>query len=861
VSERTNAQKKELAWLSRWKRGPKKRASIEDILDERTADKPVLRLQTILNEKKKAYLMEELALEESERDTLLQLGYTENELDTFEEVGDIMNAREMIIYSEQFTPEELDYVSKQAKGDKKSLRRALTRASAEGDVPTDAGLRTQYLQLMGQMVRRNVKLEKRQAKRLYKGKGDVNLLNPFSSIRYALGQMETIAGKPLRRLYGNMVSKANAAKAKTYKSVRDMYGRAGIKPSQFKLTYQENNDLAEWLYSGNKEAFNRLSSSTQKMGEQIRDTLSNEYAFKVRKIRWFLWTKLGKEPTMPKGMNAKEILEEGKNAEAEGRLDEWLATQSWGTRETYYMSEFDTENLTDSFMTSLMPPSLTATTPKEATPATVPSAVHTRRGEGKAKRGSVINNVANHMGKVDIALSVMEDVKQFWKNFQDADPTMEDSAVMREFVDNMMGRSRKHGVAKQFVKGARKWFWRLHFLNPFKGLWFAYRNLHQNLAYGLTAVSATETAKSVKDIIVEKATGQVNSQREDAFIETFVPKITQKRQMQREAMLQEESTIKGVDHNWFINAADVFGQMAVLSDEGNRMMIWPVLHRVAQRNLEQYRNGAITDKKLIKRLKLNTLHPSQQMEMLTLLDQGKDTEFMSNFAEYKTENLHFKYETALRAGIEQDPVTRALTGLMVYPRGVWEIFYQNGAKPAITGWKNKNYAQAYEGVKNMAGLIMMSAVTKWLIWQVAGKKAYGFFSTLFDYSPLGPELGKIIDLTDQITRTNYRANQEGWELGKTVDKMVGIAVNEMEFFIPATDFMVDLYESINDKEGVRLWSLIKEELLDSYETKTGAGWKKNDRTAYEKVMHVLLSGGFEKEIKATSLRKRRLPRR
>ena len=123
---------------------------------------------------------------------------------------------------------------------------------------------------------------------------------------------------------------------------------------------------------------------------------------------------------------------------------------------------------------------------------------------------------------------------------------------------------------------------------------------------------------------------------------------------------------------------------------------------------------------------------------------------------------------------------------------------------------------------------------------------------------LGPGVSKVVDLFDQIGRIAYRRSTDEITIKQAADQIVGVAANEIEFFIFAADVYVDLYEVQNDVQGVRLWSMVKKELLKEYFKKYKKHYVRNKRTNYEKIMHVLM-GGFEETEK--KLRKRKRSRR
>lgn len=779
---------------------------------------------------------------------------TEQAVEVIQQLQEAQKAAQIVSEEEGFIPDLSPEEEKKLKLKARipeAYKKVAALAKNLGPVPKNLQSRKAYLKDLSIEAKKARRIIAKQTKADLKSK-EANLLNPWSSVRYALANYEVASGVPLRSMYGNIIAKTNKARLGAYNSITGMFARIGTTPLRFNLTYQANKNIANWLFDSDEttraEAWSKLNEREQSLAKELQGLFQGEGAFKARKIRFMLWDRFGiKPPNAP-----KEALEEGRAMQATGQLDNWLKTQTWGTREYYYMSQTQGDTVVDDIINRLAPPSLRGKAPSLFVTAT-PSEIQTRKGKGKAKLGSVINNALSHLSRLNAALEVMDDMESFWRGFNEANPSRDDVKLMKNFTDRALGRPSERAPATQIAQSLTRFFWRFHFLNPTKGLWFAYRNLHQNLAYGLTQISSVELAKSVKDIIAEKALGRSNNERINDFINEWQTKISQKNRMYHQALLLEEAESVGElgggllrsGRKYAIYAADMLGSLAVLSDEGNRMLAWPVLHRTAQRNVEQFRSGQISFNKLWNRLKLSTLHVSQRMELRGLLESGNYREFVSKVAEYKTENIHFRYETALRAGVEQNPLSRALIGLAVYPRGVFELAYQNGTKPMVEGMTTGNWRQAYDGAKSISLLFAMSALTGKIIKETVGKSAYGLVSTLFHYSPLNPGVGKIKDLFDNINDIQYQSNTEGWSLQQTANAILSVGGSNLEFLIPAADIYIDIYESTNDARGVSLWKLVKKKAEPAYMRRFGKKFTKADRSNYEAIMHVL-TGGFEK---------------
>jgi len=284
-----------------------------------------------------------------------------------------------------------------------------------------------------------------------------------------------------------------------------------------------------------------------------------------------------------------------------------------------------------------------------------------------------------------------------------------------------------------------------------------------------------------------------------------------------------------------------------MSDEVNRMAVWPVLYSSAQRNAKLYKAGKISYGTLSNRLKLDTLHVSQRMELKQLLETDR-VEFQARFAEYKTENIHFRYETALRSAAEQDPGSRMIGGLIVYPRGYVEIAYQNAVKPFFQGMKTQNYRMAWQGLIGIATLYAGADIARRLIEKITGKSAYGLVSSLLQYGPGGPGFGKVQDFFDGLQNIGYSIGQLDGDKKKTdivVSGLMKLAGDLGELFIPISTLYINHYESSNNVYGARAWSIARKKYMDEYGDTYGKKFRTTDRTMLEKIQHDLF-GGAEK---------------
>jgi len=338
---------------------------------------------------------------------------------------------------------------------------------------------------------------------------------------------------------------------------------------------------------------------------------------------------------------------------------------------------------------------------------------------------------------------------------------------------------------------------------------------------------------------------RINPWIKEDYEKFWASRISQRKQLQHQFILQKQEGIVSDFGNKAVAVVDLIGSTPVYSDELNRLGIWPLLHQTAYRNAQQFMDGKISYSKLARHLDIDTLHASQRLELKRLLDEGDMRSFVANWAEYKTENVHFRYETALRSVAEQTPGGRVLVGLATYPKGVFEIMYQNGIKPFMQGFTSRNYEQSYKGLKTITMAIFGSRVARWLLYGITGRIAYGIFDTVFRYTPVAPGAARLQELFDDVSNAMWQAQEYDKSIAETADDMMAAATGQLELFIPFCDVALDYYETKNDVYGVRLYSLLKRRVREQYLEETGKRFRAADRDYHERIQH-LFWGGAEK---------------
>lgn len=731
----------------------------------------------------------------------------------------------------------------------------------------------------------------------------VNLVNPWSSTRYALAQAGVKSGVPLRRGHATVVAKAVGVTIENAKAIDDALKRAGASRIGSPLSFAEGKQIANWLFVNPENApklkatlWGDMAEPTQRIAQEIHNFLQTRNALLVRWARWIKWDRAAKRAdatiqklrdkgkkitntrlkTIMKPVKAarppnapQSAIQEGRTAEEIGQLLDWLDTQTWGTRKFYYMSESELKDLTSIYPTGTIPEeleeaaALLGSQPEQVLPETM-----TREGMGKiAKGGALLNAVLNHANRVGVFAATYDDLTKFWKAFASTNPSPQDIARVRLLVNTSLGF--RHAV-EPWVKVARAlnvWFWRPYFaFSPKRAAWFSYRNLHQDIAYGLTQIELKEAAKSC--VVLSKAVGKsvtsgvwdeidkINPWMREDYENFWESTISQRRQMYLQFVLQRQGNVVSDFGNQAVAIIDAIGSAPIYSDEVNRLKAWPTMHQTAYRNAQQIIQGKISAEKFWHNLNMDNLHIDQRLEMHRLIDEGNWREIVKNFAEYRTENIHFRYDTALRSIAEQTPGGRAVMGLATFPRGTFEIMYQNGFKPFVQGFESGNYRQSYEGLKTIIMGIFGSRMARWMLYAVTGRVAYGVFDTVTRYAPVAPGPRRIQELFDTINNIQWRAQEQGYDIAKTSDMIMAAVTYQSELFIPFCDVALDYYEYQNDVHGVRLYSLLKKKALQRFKDETGKAFRPASRDSNERIQHLFWGGAEEgKELKIRGMKR------
>jgi hypothetical protein len=554
-----------------------------------------------------------------------------------------------------------------------------------------------------------------------------------------------------------------------------------------------------------------------------------------------------------------EALAEGRRIQKLGgkpALMDWLGKQTWGTKEHYFMSEPEVSEALSEFIDMAIPdelkPQLRTGVPQRMMDIDLPE-INVRRGRAiAATTDNVANSITRHIEKLAVFAEAIDGVEALVENFNKINPSNKDINLLRRFVNNSLHRYPTVPTHIKIPRAVNRLFWRAYFgLNPFHGAWFFTRQMGQNFAYLPSQVSLTEHAKATAQFIKSKAEGNVDQDLLDSFEEFWKNDFSQKRNIYKYFMMMNEEDMaaahktSGKAKAVAEVATDFMGKVAPVSDEINRLGIFPGLYLMAKNNAVAYQNGEISFDKLMHRLRLNSQPTAFQNLMLKHLFSGNIKQFAKEYASVKTRNIHGRYDSKLRGLIEQTPGGKTFVGLITFPRIGAEILYQQGLKPMVEGTAEGDYKKAYQGLTTTLRFAIAAALVSSFFRRKLGREAYGPISTILHYTPFDPGASLIFDLTNDLQYTIDKMTDEGRSMKDIAKGVMAVLGGRFEMFFPLAQSYINYYEAKNDVKGVRLWRLILKTAEKQYQFKNRVKFPKEKRTRWEKAMHVLI-GAYER---------------
>lgn len=769
-----------------------------------------------------------------------------------------------------FTFAELQELAPHA-GESMSTLEQYVRDKRIGGMPRDPKIRASFVNDL-KTIGRDMERARKKKLKVEEAGGRYHFINEWQSANLAFGEAEMKSGVPLQRVYHEIVFGVSESDM----AVDEVFNNAiqNIEKSIFGIKVPENADLdiIKWLGEEDVAARNKIysgfSDSVKRVADDFHSYLQNETAFSIRKARFKIWDKAdlvasakiaglkkGGKPSgdaiaaarfelqKSKPFNAPDsALQEGRQAMKDGYFDQWIRTQEWGTRKHYFMTEHITDDLTQE---------LTELVSDGFVPGSIigkgvgaPGAAKARVGRPKPIKGnSLPQAVLNHHKKIERFNAVVDKVEEFWNNFNRIDPSNRDIENAKNFIASALGKFQEGGSIVQLGQMANRWFWRTHLLNIPSGTFFAARNLLQNIAYGPSQVDMLVFSKYTMKVLHGGRTPELVSWAD----EHWQSQISQKAKLSHQFILQEEGKVQTAKNKAMV-LLDTGSGIPIYTDEVNRKLLGYVSAEMGYGEASRFVNGEINYNTLEKNLKLNLLRPNQRIELKGLLDQGDVIGFATIYAQLKTQNVHFKYETALRSAVEQKPTGRLFSGVITYPRGRIELGYFYAWKPFAEGLRNKDHQKTWDGLKAMVFLAIGCWAADEVLYKITGKRSYGWIKT-FTYTPMAPGVTMAKDKWDTVSYTLNKADSEEWSYEELSEAITKIGVDSMSVFVPGVDTMITYYEAVENKKKVTAWKYIMSKLQEDWALKHGTleAFPDANRTWSESLQHFLFGKINESE--------------
>ena len=219
------------------------------------------------------------------------------------------------------------------------------------------------------------------------------------------------------------------------------------------------------------------------------------------------------------------------------------------------------------------------------------------------------------------------------------------------------------------------------------------------------------------------------------------------------------------------------------------------------------------------------------MEMQQLIDNKEYAKFMDRYAEYKVENIHFRYKPPLRGVQEMNPTGRMLLGLIPFPRGVFNILVKNALEPIASRNPRKFWGGLKTLIKFMIGTSVADAISK----KVTGRSSYDLIRLLFGYGPLSPGASTIVETFIAVSNVAYQGTEAGKNPAEIAASMAVAGASQLEIFIPLCEVLIDAYKAKNDIAHVNLYTLAKKAGMSKYEQMYDKTFKEKRRSTMDKL--------------------------
>jgi len=700
------------------------------------------------------------------------------------------------------------------------------------------------------------------------GRRTKNVINWARSSRDALAGAEEATGQSFARPVRDMGDARAIAEVKVIDRMNSLLKKAtGHGLSFYALFPMDDAGMNSYLYETNvvarKVKFDALPVTSQQAVKAIESILANESAWSVRKVRFQSWYDSflssgsatdGKPPDVKKG-DAAGVLLAGAKALKAGTFNEWVKTQKWGTRDLYYMTQYDpSELLKDMFGSVKDTPGLTASEKVRPIKDYTPAAAKTRKGEGAPKQGiSVANAVMNHWRAMETAAETWDIRKGLSASASKARLSTADTRRLQAFVHSAMGGTREASDLTKVVGKVNNAWWRAYLVS--NAPWFATRNLLQTVAFGPSQLNVAEYGVAVKRALSPKTRAPGMDKFRTDFFRTRLSQTEAMHQLYLSAGGPEGSqqTVGGKARtvgNFALNISDYVARGAMYSDQINRLNAALPAYQMAHDAVSQYKQGKIGFNKLSRKLLLDTLPASQHLELQRTIDSGNIQKAASEYARIKVDNIHFRYETSGRSAIEQTRGNRLAAGVLTYFRGTWEIVHRDGMKTIVRGFNNDSPRQVYQGTRSLMSVVAGTIAAKAAVTAVTGKAAYDLVKMLSGHNALAPGAARLVEFSDSVTKAIQKDENRDWTNPKSYlslgEDLTEIGINTGAVFVPFAEASIRLYEKENDVRRVKAYKLALKKVSASLGVQSGVRFSHTSRDTMQGIRHFLFREEYKK---------------
>ena len=754
--------------------------------------------------------------------------------------------------------------------------------SLEGDqLPKDRFMRQQFIdQLKSNAI--DMRRSRSNVWNWWKGNQRIRVINPgdWQATRKFYDKLSRITGKPFVEMKDVLEESKRIGVLRFMDFAESSLAVTGLTKSQVEnLKPSEIRRIVNYLHTNKATYFSAMTSKEKAIASTIRGMLAQDSPMSMRmreivynnlenaysKVEHSLGAALLKGEKKRAGGYVRQFMKfapsdlKGKPKEAEkwilqgraakdaGNWEEFLKSSKIATREYYYMTEHDFDNILKVSDAMSYAPTMKVLASKMRELGLRPG--YTLAQKPGAKPDYDTNpfiKALRHAYSVYTHAAAMESARKFSNQLQAVDHmlTPHDRQVNEWYLNSVMGRYQKLSAFSNLMRSAGEKWWRGYSWQPTKVAWFAGRNFPwQNVAVGPTQFSPTEVAKGAARMA--KRGGPTTQAIED-FRTIFKPDIDMKHQLWETLTFTNPQIGKTPG----IRRLSGLGRFIMTgSDWLNRAAEFFPLHEVVNHNLQQYKLGKLSSRQLFSNLKINTLDGGQKLRIMRYINNKQYDEARKWLLIEKIRNSHYDYQKFGKSVLELDPNNKAWAGLRTWPVSQFEAFYHQGIRPVLRGMTLKNGSMVYEGAKNIAGGVVGHWMAMEGLRHTIGTKGFEYGSEpyqvygIINWQPLTPgaswfiegmeQFGTGISATMKLTDDVETWRRKGGSPKGFFDIWASRGAKQIEYFLPLVDVMREITAHTKDKEGVSFYNSLRN-LLGSYDARYDKTIKNNYRGWSEK---------------------------